>query len=300
MFIGFRAIQRNKKYSRISIVTQFKLKLYKRNMASTTDQQEKGTTNKVTLESTAKQLPAPILSSSPGLTMYQLFDGKGENEGGSSTFTYLISCDTSKRAILIDPVLEQVERDSTLINTLGLSLRYCLNTHCHADHVTGSGQLKQIFSECQSCISQASGAKADIYFEPNQKFEWAPGHVLNILATPGHTSGCVCFYDSQLGVFTGDTLMIGGCGRTDFQEGDADQLYDSVYERLFVLPDDTIVYPAHDYKGNTSSTIGVEKTTNPRLSKTKSDFVKIMENLNLSYPGKIDIAVPANMKCGVF
>ena len=154
--------------------------------------------------------------------------------------------------------------------------------------------------QVKSCISKASGAQADLYLEPNQVVEWGDKQTLTVLATPGHTAGCISFYNSGLGVFTGDALMINGCGRTDFQEGSAETLYESVHGQIFSLPDETIVYPGHDYKGNTTSTVGVQKVANPRLSVDKAEFVNIMANLNLSYPGKIDIAVPANMQCGVF
>ena len=122
---------------------------------------------------------------------------------------------------------------------------------------------------------------------------------LQVLSTPGHTSGCISLYEATLGVFTGDALMINGCGRTDFQDGDSEQLYDSVHEQLFTLPLNTVVYPAHDYNNKTSSTIGIEKESNSRLSQSKKVFVEIMNNLNLPYPAKIDIAVPLNLRCGV-
>ena len=252
--------------------------------------------------SSATAAAAPTAVSSPaGTTLYQLFDGKGENEGGSSTFSYLLVCDSTKECLLIDPVLEQVGRDTTMIESLGLSLRYVLNTHCHADHITGSGKLKERFTDAQSCISAASGAKADVQLTDNQIIEWGKDHSLQVLATPGHTAGCISFHDATLSsVFTGDALMIGGCGRTDFQEGDSNVLYESVHTRLFNgLAPETTVYPGHDYKGNTSSTVGAEKETNPRLSKSKEEFIDIMKNLNLSYPGKLEVAVPANMQCGV-
>ena len=254
-----------------------------------------------TMATTATPTAAAVSSNPPGTTLYQLFDGKTEGEGGTSTFTYLISCNATKECILIDPVLEQVERDSAFLESLGLTLTLCLNTHCHADHITGSGALKKKYgSAVRSCISAASGAQADVLLEPNQQVAWGKDQTLAVLATPGHTAGCLSFYDPGLGVFTGDALMINGCGRTDFQEGSAEQLYTSVHTHIFSLPDATVVYPGHDYKGKFQCTVGVQKVDNPRLNKNQAEFVQIMADLNLSYPGKIDVAVPANMKCGVF
>merc|ERR1719453_1732241 len=149
-------------------------------------------------------------------------------------------------------------------------------------------------------ISAASGAQADKKLVPDEIVEWGDGQNLRVLATPGHTAGCVSLYDANLGaVFTGDALLINGCGRTDFQGGSSETLYDSVHQKLFSLPADTVVYPAHDYKGNLNSTIQQEKTSNPRLTKTKAEFVELMANLNLPYPKKIDVSVPANMVCGI-
>jgi len=232
-----------------------------------------------------------------------LFDGDASSGGGdSSTLTYILTDPESKEAIIIDPVLEQVDRDLTVIKQLGCKLVLALNTHAHADHITGSGLLKaKLGSSIRSVISRASGAKADILVDDNEEVVWANGNQrLRVIATPGHTAGCVCYFDSTMQVvFTGDVLLIGGCGRTDFQGGSAETLYESVHTRLFTLPNTTLVYPAHDYKGRRYTTIGAEKTTNPRLTKSKSEFVELMANLNLPYPKKIDAAVPANMVCGI-
>jgi sulfur dioxygenase len=149
-------------------------------------------------------------------------------------------------------------------------------------------------------ISKASGALADIYLEADQSFTFGSTEI-KCFATPGHTDGCMSFYVPSLGmVFTGDTLLIHGCGRTDFQQGDAGHLYDNIHSKLFTLPESTVVYPAHDYKGFTCSTIGEEKKYNPRLTKSKEEFVNLMQNLGLPYPKKIDASLPANLKCGVF
>jgi len=177
----------------------------------------------------------------------QLFDGPAPDGGGSSTYTYILGDKESGECIIIDPVLEQVERDLAAVQEMGLQLTLALNTHCHADHVTGTGELKRRVPGLRSMISAASGAKADEFISPNQKIGWAGGaRTLEALPTPGHTNGCLSLHDGRMGaVFTGDTLLIGGCGRTDFQEGSADTLYDSVHSELFSLPPSTIVFPAH-------------------------------------------------------
>lgn len=233
--------------------------------------------------------------------LIQLFDPPPPAGAGSSTFTYILADPETKQAILIDPVLEQVERDLEAVSQLGCTLTLALNTHCHADHITGTGELKKRVPQLKSVISAASGAKADMHLEPGQEIVWADGRrKLQTLPTPGHTNGCVSFYDERLGaVFTGDALLIGGCGRTDFQEGSSETLYDSVHAQLFTLPPSTIVFPAHDYKQRLRSTVGAEKATNPRLTKTKEGFVKLMSELGLPYPKQIDRALPANLMCGV-
>lgn len=219
----------------------------------------------------------------------------------SSTFTYFLSDKRTKEAIVIDPVLEQAERDTSFVEKTGLHLRYAVNTHCHADHITGTGALKQHFPSVKSVISQASRCKADVNVKPGDKLTFGDSS-LQVLATPGHTSGCVTYYSPENGgaAFTGDTLLIQGCGRTDFQGGNARQLYNSVHTQLFTLPNSTTVYPAHDYKGRTSSTVLNEKTSNPRLSLSEDNFVELMQNLGLPYPKQIDKAVPANLVCGMY
>ncbi len=229
------------------------------------------------------------------LKMRQLFDDE------SSTYTYLLWDDETKLGVLIDPVDTQVERDLKVVQEENVNLIYGINTHAHADHITGTGILKTKVDGLQSMISKASNAQADITLEPGEKIQFGKRY-LTVRATPGHTEGCVSYVtDDERMVFTGDALLIQGCGRTDFQGGSALTLFDSVHTQLFTLPEDCIVYPAHDYKGRFSSTIGKEKSTNPRLGggKTKDEFIEIMDNLNLSYPKKIDVAVPANMRCGV-
>jgi len=244
-----------------------------------------------------------ILRATPGgddkdsgtIGLRQLFDEE------SSTYTYLLWDKSTKDAILVDPVDVQVDRDLEEINSLGLNVVYALNTHAHADHITGTGILKQRIDQLQSVISAASGAKSDIQILHGDKIVFG-GRYVEVRSTPGHTEGCVSYLaDDGSFVLTGDALLVSGCGRTDFQGGSADTLYDSVHGQLFTLGDATVVYPAHDYKSRTHTTIGIEKENNPRLGGTKSkeDFAEIMSNLNLSYPKKIDVAVPANMRCGV-
>lgn len=203
-------------------------------------------------------------------------------EPTSSTYTYLLADAKTKEAILIDPVLETVDRDIQQITDLGLQLVFAVNTHCHADHITGTGQLKTKLEGVRSVISAHAGAQADIHFKEFDFLEFGSWR-LYAIATPGHTEGCTSLVlDDFSRVFTGDTLLIRGCGRTDFQGGSAETLYDSVHQKLFrYLPDHCIVYPAHDYKGVLQSTIGEEKTFNPRLTKPKADFVHIMNTLNL-------------------
>ena len=220
-------------------------------------------------------------------------------EKESSTYTYLLADPETKEAILIDPVLETVDRDAKLIKEMGLNLKYTANTHCHADHITGTGQLKQIFPEMKSMIALASTADADIKFVDGDMIQFG-NRFIHILATPGHTAGCCCFVmDDFTKVFSGDTILIRGCGRTDFQGGSSSDLYENIHNKLFTLPGNTEVYPAHDYKGNHSSTINEERNMNPRLIKTKTEFIELMSNLNLPYPKKIDASLPANLKCGI-
>eukprot|EP00929_Paragymnodinium_shiwhaense_P073271 TRINITY_DN372_c0_g1_i1.p1 TRINITY_DN372_c0_g1~~TRINITY_DN372_c0_g1_i1.p1 ORF type:complete len:761 (-),score=159.87 TRINITY_DN372_c0_g1_i1:513-2795(-) len=229
------------------------------------------------------------------LVFEQLFDEK------SSTFTYLLGCKTSKEAVLIDPVLEQTTRDLQMLDKHGLTLKYVVNTHCHADHITSGSEMKQLRPGVQTIISKASGAKADLFIGGGDIVQFGK-QTLRVLATPGHTDGCVSYLlrdgDKQL-VFTGDALLIRGCGRTDFQQGDSRLLYKSVHTQLFSLPGATMVYPGHDYKGRNVSSIEEERRFNPRLSKTEDEFVQIMKDLNLPNPKMLLIAVPANMQCGV-
>jgi len=232
--------------------------------------------------------PAPVV-------FRQMFD-----TAGSSTYTYLLADPTTKEALLIDPVLEMVERDLAAVDALGLTLKYCLNTHCHADHITGSGEIKKQKPGVQSLIAEASGAKADVQLKHGDTVSMGAVQ-LAVRATPGHTNGCISFVTEANGgmVFTGDALLIDGCGRTDFQEGSAENLYDSVHQQIFSLPDHYKVLPAHNYKGLMETTVGEQKRRNPRLTKPKAEFCEIMKNLGLPYPKKLDVSLPANLNCGV-
>lgn len=217
----------------------------------------------------------------------------------SSTYTYILADRKTKEAAIIDAVLETSERDIHLIKELGLQLKYILETHVHADHITGAARLKALFPEAQTVLShQAKVTCANILVRDGDSLHLGNTDI-NVLETPGHTNTCLSYYTNGM-VFTGDALLIRGCGRTDFQQGNAPQLYDSVHNKIFNLPDETLLYPAHDYKGMSSSTIGEEKRCNPRLKLgiTQKEFVEIMKNLNLAYPKKMDVAVPGNLVCG--
>ncbi|XP_016322352.1 persulfide dioxygenase ETHE1, mitochondrial [Sinocyclocheilus anshuiensis] len=220
-------------------------------------------------------------------------------ESESSTYTYLLADADSREAVLIDPVLETVDRDLQLISELGLMLKVALNTHCHADHITGTGLLKKKVFGLKSAISKHSGATADMQLSDGDRITFGK-HCLTVRETPGHTDGCVTYVsEDERMAFTGDALLIRGCGRTDFQQGSPHRLYESVHKKIFTLPGHCFVYPAHDYKGQTVSTVDEEKKFNPRLTKTLPEFVNIMNNLNLPKPKKIDISVPANLVCGL-
>lgn len=225
----------------------------------------------------------------------QLFDRQ------TCTYTYLLADEASGDAILIDPVREHLARDTQLLRELGLTLRYCLDTHVHADHVTAGGQLR-LSHGCKTVLGSRSGAScADVLADHGDEIRFGR-YGLEVRHTPGHTDGCVTYvcHDANM-AFTGDTLMIRGCGRTDFQQGDARTLYQSVHEQIFSLPDTTHLYPGHDYKGRTRTTVAEERAHNPRLggANTVDDFGRIMDNLKLSHPARIAESVPSNLMCGV-
>ena len=223
-------------------------------------------------------------------------------EPESSTYTYLVACDETREAALIDPVLETVERDLALLQELGLSLKYTVETHIHADHVTAADRLRDATGS-KAAVPEKSGARnADVSVREGEPIDIGKLR-LEPLYTPGHTDdhhGYLLRTPEGMRLFTGDALMIDGCGRTDFQNGDPATLYRSVHEKFFKLPDDTLVYPGHDYQQRYVSSVGQEKARNPRLGggKTLEEFVDIMNSLNLPRPKKMDVAVPANRECG--
>jgi sulfur dioxygenase len=224
----------------------------------------------------------------------QLFDPQ------SSTYTYLLADPASREAVVIDPVFEQARRDAALIDELGLKLIWTLDTHVHADHVTGAWLLRDKLGS-RIAVSKAGGAEgADRVLASQEKIPFGKRHV-ETLATPGHTSGCMTYVlDDQSMAFTGDALLIRGCGRTDFQQGDARTLFRSVRERIFSLPERCLVYPGHDYRGLSVTSVGEEKLFNPRLAESigEDDFVGYMTHLGLAHPKQMEAAVPANLKCG--
>lgn len=226
------------------------------------------------------------------IVFYQLFESE------SSTYTYILGDALSRTAAIIDPVLETVERDLKLIEELELKLLYILETHVHADHITGADKIRQKTTAKTAASAKANIACMDIALVDGQELHLGAKKI-KVLETPGHTNTCLTYLFEDM-AFTGDALMIRGCGRTDFQQGSSETLYQSIHQKIFSLPDETKIYPAHDYKGQTISTVGLEKKFNPRLGlkKTKNDFVKIMAELKLSHPKKMHEAVPANMACG--
>ena len=221
-------------------------------------------------------------------------------EAQSSTYTYLLGDEASGEAILIDPVFEEVRREIALLEELELRLVASLETHVHADHVTGAWLLKAKLGS-RIVLSALSGAKGgDVYLKAGDRVSFGRRYV-EVRATPGHTNGCITYVlDDQSIAFTGDALLIRGCGRTDFQQGSARTLFRSVREQIFSLPARCAIYPAHDYTGLTASSVGEEAAHNPRLGTSirEDDFCGYMDNLGLAHPKKMDIAVPANLKCG--
>jgi glyoxylase-like metal-dependent hydrolase (beta-lactamase superfamily II) len=223
----------------------------------------------------------------------QLFDLE------TSTYSYLLGCERTRLACLVDSVASELDVYVNLLTRLNLNLIYTLETHVHADHITAAGLLRQTLGS-KSVVHQNTDVKcADLLVA--DKFLLQIGDVdIEVRHTPGHTSGCVSYVLADR-VFSGDSLLIGGCGRTDFQQGDAGQLYDSITGQLFTLPADTLVYPGHDYNGNTVSTIKQEMSKNPRIGngRKREDFIAIMQELKMAYPRFIDQALPANQSCGL-
>ncbi len=228
------------------------------------------------------------------LIFRQLFDPT------SSTYTYLLGCSATREALLIDPVFEQVRRDAALITELGLTLAWTIETHVHADHITGAWLLKQKLGSSIALAAASGATGADRLLADGDRVEFGR-RALEVRATPGHTSGCLTYVlDDESMAFTGDCLLIRGSGRTDFQQGDPRQLYRAVRSRIFSLPEGCLLYPAHDYRGLTVTSVAEEKRFNPRLGGEvgEGDYVGYMKNLDLPHPKKLDEAVPANLRCG--
>lgn len=222
---------------------------------------------------------------------HQLFDAE------SSTYTYVLVDPGTRDAVMIDPVDTQFDMYSALLGRERLRLRYVLETHTHADHITGSSLLRESTGAKAATPLPCGIVAADLQLEDGEELRFG-GETIRALHTPGHTAGSMS-YVWRNGVFTGDTLLIGGCGRADFQSGDAGALYDSITQKLFALPDATLVFPAHDYKGRTTSTIGDEKRTNPRVAgRSREEFIRLMGELQLPPPRMIDVAVAANQRLG--
>ena len=217
----------------------------------------------------------------------------------SNTYTYLLGCETTGEAMLIDPVVNSIDRDLDILQSLGLRLAYSLDTHIHADHITAARHLKDRVGSKIASPAIDRLPCTDVGIVDGIPFQMG-GVRLEPLHTPGHTDGHFAYrWDDRL--FSGDALLIDGCGRTDFQNGDAGALYRSVTEKLFGLPDEVLVYPGHDYQDRHVSSIGQEKRRNPRLGqgRTLEEFKTIMAGLDLPYPKFIDYAVPGNRLCGV-
>jgi len=223
-------------------------------------------------------------------------------EPESSTYTYLLGCPETRAALLIDPVIETAERDLCELRALGLELAWTVDTHIHADHVTAASRLRSL-TGCRIAFPAGEDTSlADRHLSEVEPLEMG-GIALRPLFTPGHTDNHHSYLVDQSAaarLFTGDALLIDGCGRTDFQGGCAATLYRSVHDKIFSLPCETLVYPAHDYQGRRVSSVGQERARNPRLGggRTIGEFVEIMAALDLPYPKKIDLAVPANRLCG--
>lgn len=218
-------------------------------------------------------------------------------EKESSTYTYMIGCERTRQAFVIDPVISEVDEYLTFLNDAGYQLIYTMETHVHTDHISAAVQLRK-YTGCRKVVHKEGGAKSvDLMILDGTRFVLGDIEI-EARHTPGHTNACMSYVVDNM-IFTGDTLHINGCGRTDYQSGDAARLYDSVHNKIYTLPDETLIYPGHDYSGKKVSTVGEQKKLNKRLSKdiNKKTFIELMENLDLPLPKKINEALPANLAC---
>lgn len=216
----------------------------------------------------------------------------------SSTLTYILVDDVSQKAVIIDPVDLHLEDYIALCDQLNIQLKYALETHVHADHVTASGKLRKKLGIQTGVGEKCGAAAADLQLKNGDLITFGQESI-QVIATPGHTAGSVSFM-WQDKLFTGDALLINGCGRTDFQGGDAGVLFDSITKRIFTLDNEVLIYPGHDYQGRRVSNVAQEKLINPRLANQSRDaFIQLMTGLDLPKPKMIDIAAPANRKCGI-
>lgn len=224
---------------------------------------------------------------------YQFFDED------SSTYTYVLVDADTQESVIIDPVDQHLNQYMTLLAKEKLKLRYVLETHAHADHITSAGLLCALTGAKAATPVHCKITAADVQLDDDQALTFGHRQVIKTIHTPGHTSGSMSyFWNGKL--FTGDSLLINGCGRTDFQSGDAGALYDSITQRLFSYPDETLIYPGHDYAGNTYSSIGHERLHNKRIAgKDREAFIRMMDALDLPPPKMIAKAIPANLKLGL-
>ena len=222
----------------------------------------------------------------------QMFDEE------SFTYTYMMADENTREAVIIDPVASHIEDYITYMAENNLHLNYALETHVHADHITASGMLRERLNIKTGVGENCGASAADLQLNEGDVIEFGKQKI-SVIATPGHTKGSLSYVWKDR-VFTGDALLINGCGRTDFQGGDAGVLFDSITQKIYSLDDDTLIYPGHDYQGRRVSSVVLEKSINARLAgKSREEFIEIMLHLNLPKPKLIDIAVPANRRCGL-
>ena len=231
------------------------------------------------------------IEGSLGVIFRQLFDRQ------SCTYTYLLADEKSREGVFIDSVWECGHRDGSLLQELDIKLKYLLETHVHADHITGVKKLRETTGACFALGEASRHPQADRLLSHGDVLSFG-SHQIRAIAVAGHTEACIAYACGNK-LFTGDALLVRGCGRTDFQGGSPERLYHSVHRQIYTLADDTLIYPGHDYHGRTVSTVGEEKRFNPRLKLTISldQFSDIMDTLGLPYPKMMDVALPKNLRC---